>query len=305
MVYQRLSELTFILDQIESTRLLVVADEGALTAIGIEDRLVELLSGKEWRKFTGFASNPALSEVERGMTELGEWQPAAVLAIGGGAAIDLAKLLAAASTNPGDRRYLFEHGPLYHDALPLVAIPTTAGTGSEATPFAVMYIDGDKHSVEHASLLPQHVVLDPSLSSTMPPRLTAATGLDAFCQGVEAWWGVRSTTESDAHAAAAITLAWRHLPAAVHAPTPVVRAEMCAAAHRSGQAIRHTRTSAPHALSYHLTSHYGVPHGFAVALTLPAVWRWNQGVGQADCADPRARLCQSENVAISRTARHR
>jgi alcohol dehydrogenase class IV len=62
---------------------------------------------------------------------------------------------------------------------------------------------------------------------------------------------------------------------------------MCAAAHRSGQAIRLTRTSAPHALSYHLTSHYGVPHGFAVALTLPHVWRWNQGVEQADCADPR------------------
>ncbi len=287
MVYHQLSELPSILDQIESHRLLVVADDGALAATGIEEQLVALLNGKDWRKFTGFAANPALSEVDRGMAELGEWRPAAVVAIGGGAAIDLAKLLAAACTNSGDRRQLFQHGPLHHDALPVVAIPTTAGTGSEATPFAVLYIDGEKHSVEHASLLPQKVVLDPRLSSTMPPRLTAATGLDAFCQGVEAWWGVRSTPESDAHAAAAITLAWRHLPAAVHDPTPAVRAEMCAAAHRSGQAICLTRTSAPHALSYHLTSYYGVPHGFAVALTLPQVWRWNQGVEQADCADPR------------------
>ncbi|MGL4512532.1 MAG: phosphonoacetaldehyde reductase [Lacipirellulaceae bacterium] len=276
-------------------RVLLVADAAACRAAGIEARLAGLLTGVEVARFDDFGANPRLEDLERLLGSVtGNRDPfdafpfGAIIAIGGGTAIDLAKLAALGLTNAGvPARTLLGEGFAPRDALPIVAVPTTAGTGSEATRFAVVYVDGVKRSIDHPSLLPTRAIVDPTLTHSLPPRQTAATGLDAFCQSIEALWAVAATDESDPVAEEAAALAWEWLPIAVHAPTPEARAAMCRAAHLAGRAINVTRTTAPHALSYHLTSAHGVPHGFAVAFSLPVIVLFNDGVTEGDCNDPR------------------
>jgi alcohol dehydrogenase class IV len=121
----------------------------------------------------------------------------------------------------------------------------------------------------------------------MPKPITAATGLDAFCQAVESTWAVGATDESIGYATAALELALANLESAVHRPDPEVRRAMCEAAHLSGKAINISKTTAPHAMSYWLTSHLGIPHGVAVALFLGPMLEYNANVTDADCIDPR------------------
>src|SRR5690606_25840825 len=142
------------------------------------------------------------------------------------------------------------------DGPPLLAVPTTAGTGSEATHFAVVYIDGVKHSLAHPLLRPDLVILDPLLTYAMPPGLTAATGLDALSQGIEALWAVGATTKSVGYAARAVELAAGALETAVIAPDRTARRAMMEAAHASGLAIDISKTTAPHALSYAISTDF-------------------------------------------------
>ena len=121
----------------------------------------------------------------------------------------------------------------------------------------------------------------------MPPNITADTGLDAFSQAVESMWSVNSTEESSGYAAEAIRLAWRHLGPAVLHPGDENRLAMCQASHLAGRAINISKTTAPHAISYTITSQFDVPHGRAVALTLGAILSFNADVTEKDCTDSR------------------
>ena len=168
-----------------------------------------------------------------------------------------------------------------------MAIPTTAGSGSETTCFAVAYYEGKKYSVAHEKILPYCCLVDPALTDELPPLWSACSGLDAFCQAVESMWAVLSTDESVAHAKKAVLLALEHLEAASRSPTRSARDGMSEAAHLAGKAINISRTTASHALSYTMTSNLGIPHGHAVAVTLGAVMAYNYGLGEEDCLDPR------------------
>jgi alcohol dehydrogenase class IV len=180
----------------------------------------------------------------------------------------------------------------------VIAIPTTAGSGSEATHFAVVYRDGEKHSVAHASLRPAAAIVDPALTANLPPDLSAHSGLDALCQAVESIWSIHATEDSLAPAQAALALTWQHLETAVNEPTPAARSAMAWGAHLAGQAINLTQTTAPHAMSYTLTSAFGIPHGAAVALTLGPVLAFNARVNEADCVDCRGPESVQERLAI-------
>jgi alcohol dehydrogenase class IV len=129
--------------------------------------------------------------------------------------------------------------------------------------------------------------VDPALTFSLSPRLTAITGLDAFAQAVESYWSVHSTAASRAYARRAIQLVLGSLSGAVHAPTPATRRAMSKAAHLAGRAINLTKTTAAHALSYPLTSYFGIPHGHAVALTLGQLLLYNSGVAADDVNDAR------------------
>ena len=149
---------------------------------------------------------------------------------------------------------------------PLVCIPTTAGTGSEATHFAVIYVDGKKKSIASQQLLPDVVILDPQLTDNMPAYVSACSGFDALCQAT--YWSRAATPLSQLYAALTIKVLIVELPQAVNSNSRLVRDKMQMAANWAGKAINISKTTAPHAMSYVITQEFGIPHGHAVALTL-------------------------------------
>lgn len=192
-----------------------------------------------------------------------------LVSLGGGSAMDTAKGIKALLLAPNDEAALantWEAAPLPH-----VAIPATAGTGSEATAIAVMYVDGVKHSLDHPALLPEGVLLDPELLTSLPLYHKKACALDALCQGIESFWAKKATEDSQVDAFLAFTGVLDNLKAYL-AGDPHAAAEVQYAAYRSGCAIAVSRTTAAHAMSYRLTKRYGLAHGHACMLTLPAIW---------------------------------
>lgn len=187
-----------------------------------------------------------------------------ILAIGGGSVIDLAKAIIYSLIKQGEKKPLF------------LAAPTTAGSGTEATHFAVIYQGKKKLSLVDARLLPDLVILDPALTTTQSSYQTAVSGADVLCQAVESYWSKRANRESKNYSAAAIRLWKSFYHAAIHHPGLEAREAMLQAAHLAGKAINITRTTGPHALSYYLTSHFAIPHGQAVALFLPLFFIYNQ-----------------------------
>ena len=155
--------------------------------------------------------------------------------------------------------------------MPHIAIPATAGTGSEATETAVMYVDGQKLSLCHPALLPEGVVLDASLLATLPEYHKKACALDALCQGIESYWARGATEDSQVDAFLAITGVLDNLRAYL-AGDEAAAAGMLEAAYRSGKAIQVSRTTAAHAMSYQITKRLGLAHGHACMLTLPILW---------------------------------
>ncbi|MEW4564528.1 phosphonoacetaldehyde reductase [Bremerella sp. JC770] len=283
-----LAKIPEIFKQFRAVRTFLVVDEVAYNLSGAAAQLRQFLPPDAITLFSGFEPNPKIEDVERGVAKCRAADPDLVVALGGGTAIDLAKMIASMSRHSESPRDIAVNGiPLSQGTLPLVAVPTTAGTGSESTHFAVVYVDGQKYSVADPCLLPCVAVVDPELTYSVPPRMTAATGLDAFCQAIESIWAVGSTDESVAYATSAATLAFEHLAAATNAPTPESRHAMSLASHLAGKAINISKTTLPHAISYAITADYGIPHGAAVATTLSSVLAYNFGVSTADCADQR------------------
>jgi len=142
-------------------------------------------------------------------------------------------------------------------------------------------LKGVKYSVADQSLLPDYVILDPKLTWTMSPYLTAVTGMDALSQAIESYWAVNATQESQAFAARAIKFILEVFPEVVHRPTPSLRRKMMEGSHLAGKAINISKTTGPHAISYVLSTLYNIPHGHAVAITLPHFFEYNLKTGDA------------------------
>ena len=295
---ESIADACSVLESLPIERPFLVLDGAAYEASGARDALEPFIMRKAAVRFSEFELNPKLEDVQRGIEAYRSSKSDFVIALGGGTAIDLAKLIGALSVQTYSARDIATGSASIQVAgRPLMAIPTTAGTGSEATHFAVVYVDGKKHSVAHPSLLPEYAVVDPTLTESLPQRVTAATGLDAFCQAVESIWAVAATDESMDYATEAARLAFENLVAATNAPTPEARRAMCRASHLAGKAINITKTTAPHALSYALTSRYGVPHGMAVAFTLAPVFAFNANLTDHDCTDPRGAPAVRERIS--------
>mgnify|MGYP001571226078 CR=1 FL=1 len=177
---------------------------------------------------------------------------ASITSIGGGSTIDIGKYIA--------WKLKISH----------TAIPTTAGTGSEVTKFAVFIKNGEKITFENNDLIPNNYELDASRILTLSPLHTLSSGLDALCQGIESYWSPRATNESRHYARLAFRTASKNLLSSYENPeNEYLRMKMLYAANYSGRAINITRTSVCHAISYPLTIHYGIPHGIACAWTMP------------------------------------
>ena len=276
-----------LLEETQLGTVFLVADALGFEASGAENILEPILRERLAGKFAVTEPNPQWLNVLECARAISDSGADAVLAVGGGTAMDTAKLADWLSVQNNPETILESIPETPAIAPPLIAVPTTAGSGAEATHFAVVYREGQKHSVAHETLRPAVAVVDPVLTANLPPALTAHSGLDALCQAIESIWSIRATEDSLSPATAALALAWQHLEAAVNDPTPADRSAMTWASHLAGQAINLTQTTAPHALSYTLTSKFGIPHGAVVALTLGPVLAFNAQVTKANCADPR------------------
>ena len=195
-----------------------------------------------------------------------------ILAVGGGSAIDVAKCIKSFSGMDQERSYLEQDYPKVD--IPLIAIPTTAGTGSESTKYSVIYYNGEKQSVTDDSLIPDLAILQHELLYSLPEYQKKCTLLDALAQAIESYWSVRSTDKSRALAKEAIELIMTYADEYVFENTAEAAEKIMQGSNLAGQAINITATTAPHAMSYKLTTTYGFPHGHSVALSLPRVWRY-------------------------------
>lgn len=235
-------------------------------------------------RFCEFSPNPVYEDVCKGVALFLRTGCEAILAVGGGSAMDVAKCIKLFSQMDPAVNYLQQE---YRDTgIPLFAIPTTAGTGSESTRHAVIYYKGEKQSVSHPSIVPNYACLIPSVLKSLPLYQKKCTMLDAFCQALESWWSVNSTEESKAYSRYAIGLICDNWQAYIHRNSPQAAQKIMLAANYAGRAINITATTAPHAMSYKLTSLYAIPHGHAVALCLPEVWEYML-VNPDKCIDPR------------------
>lgn len=234
-----------------ASRLLLLHGHRSYHSCGAKDLVNEITEGIETAEFEDFTENPKKEDVDHGVTLFEQCKPDMIVAIGGGSVMDMAKLIRYYSSSD----------------IPLLAIPTTAGTGAESTQFAVCYIDGVKHSISDSSILPELVILYPPFTYHNGGYLTSCTGFDALAQAIEAFWNINATAESDEFAISAIKKIYPLLNKDDYSPEE--RALLLVAANDAGKAINITRTTVPHALSYTLTSKFGYPHGHAVALTFP------------------------------------
>jgi alcohol dehydrogenase class IV len=201
-----------------------------------------------------------------------------VVAVGGGSTLDLGKSVATlAPTGGRTRDYLTGDKRLDGPGLPYIAVPTTAGTGSEVTPWATIWDKdaGRKHSLEHVSMFPNHAVVDPELTMSLSPSITASSGMDALTQAVEAYWSKRSQPISDLYALGAIRRIMGNLSDACEGGSIGARTAMAEGSLMSGLAFSNTKTTICHSLSYPMTALFGVSHGQAVSITLPAFLLWN------------------------------
>lgn len=221
--------------------------------------------------FSDFTPNPTAQQVLAGLGAYRAHECDGILSIGGGSAMDVAKAIKAIGATDDAESLLnrLTH-PEPMDVVH-VAMPTTAGTGSESTHFATIYIDGKKYSVAAQSLLPEAVILDPAQLASLPEYERGATFMDALCHSIESYWSACAMAESRAFAAQAIKLLVDNAASYLAADEQAAGAVLVAA-NLAGRAINLTTTTAAHAMCYQLTACYGLSHGHAAAECLPAAW---------------------------------
>lgn len=288
---------------IESAQRIVVVIGGtSVHKSGAFDRLMTFLAGKDIRVINGIPPEPGLEDLERMVESFRSDPPDCIVAIGGGSVMDTAKAANFCAAQAGDPRVLLVTPPADpHRPIPLVAIPTTAGTGSEVTPFTVFWQKAEKKkfSLHHPLQYPTEALVDPLLTHSMPPAVTASTGMDAFTQACEAYWNRNHNPLSDDYALSAVRRILSALPEAVaNGNDATARHEVMLGSLQAGLAFSNTRTAACHSISYPMTLHYNVMHGQAVGITLPPILERNE----AEMPDRAARFCHALGVTSVREA---
>jgi phosphonate metabolism-associated iron-containing alcohol dehydrogenase len=201
-------------------------------------------------------------------------KPDLLIAIGGGTILDTGKCIATLINNNGkvEDYVKSKSRKLENPSVALIAIPTTAGTGSELSPWATVWDEEEKkkYSLASSMMFPTLAIIDPSLTDSLPPKITAETGIDALAQAIESYWSVKHNPISDKFALQAIKLAIEFLPKAVNFPSQEARNKMAKASLLDALAFSNTQTTICHSVSYPITAHFNISHGQAVAVTLPS-----------------------------------
>jgi len=259
--------------------ILVIADPG-LAALGHTTRLTSGLAseGLKIAVFDEIQGEPGFHDAARASEKAKDCAAAAIVGFGGGSALDLAKAVAVGAACGGPlARFALGREPLPDGTLPILAIPTTSGTGSEMTRTAILSDQtGAKQWLWGRALKPRQVLLDPELTVGLPPPLTAATGLDALVHAMEAATNRNASAGNTAIALTAIRMIVDALPSAIQNPADLeARGAMQLAAAFAGTAIDNAGTAIAHAIGHALASMVKIHHGQAVAAAMAATLRWN------------------------------
>ena len=250
-------------DLFQPRKVLLITGGQSMKKAGVIKKLTDCLSGYQISIFDGVKPNPGIETVSHAKQESD-----LIIGLGGGSVIDVAKVIATDLKKP------------------CMAVPTTAGTGSEVTPFAALY-DWEKKKKKSLMVnFPNTAIVDYRLTLTLPLELVASSGIDALSQAIEAYWSIHSTPLSDVHAQRAIDLVVKNLKKSWEGDQGA-REKMSLAALEAGLAFSQTKTTAVHSVSYPLTIYYGISHGAACGITLPYFLAYNYNVSDKDCLDAR------------------
>ncbi len=260
-------------------RCLLVTDPGLVEA-GIAPRVERMLrdAGLEVAVYSGVEPDPRYQIAEDCARAARDGGAGCLVAVGGGSSLDIAKVAAVAAVHGGPVGALFGIDAVPGPGLPVVAVPTTAGTGSEVTPIAILSDEEEvlKKGVVSHHLVPRAAVLDPELTVELPPNVTAATGMDALIHAVEAYTSVRAYTLTDHLALRAVELIQANLRTAYANGTDLgARSAMLEGSLLAGMAFANAGVTAVHAFAYPLGARFHVPHGVANGVMLLSVMRFN------------------------------
>ncbi len=264
-LYNGLDNLNGIIESGRLKNVFIVSGRNILKTQFVADALKGIKAG--YNAFTEFTPNPKLEEAKLGLERFVNGKFDSIIAIGGGSSMDVAKYIK------------------LQTAAPLIAVPTTAGSGSEATKYAVIYDNGEKQSVTSDDIIPEFVIFESRFLETLPEYQKKCTVLDALCHSIESYWSINSTDESKRIAKEAIALILKNYKEYVSNNGAVFN-DIMLAANLAGKAINITQTTAGHAFSYKITSLFNIPHGHAVAVCLSRVWEFLQNNINL-CSDPR------------------
>ena len=268
-------------------KLLMVCDGSIFYMDAFNKHLEEVEKmGVQMIGFRDFQPNPLYESVVKGVELFRTEGCDSILAVGGGSAMDVAKCIKLYSNVPGDGADgSWLKAEIVPNDIPFIAMPTTAGTGSEATRYAVIYYNDAKQSITSESFIPRTVLMDPNALKTLPLYQKKATMCDALCHAIESFWSVNSTEESKGYSKAAIQGVLENMNGYLE-NTEEGNAGMLQAAHTAGKAINITQTTAGHAMCYKITSLYRSAHGHAAVLCDRVLFPWM--VENTDrCIDPR------------------
>jgi alcohol dehydrogenase class IV len=286
-----LAEVPEVLSRLGARRPLIVSDP-FMVEQGPPGRLADFLTraGVTCGLFADTVPDPTSDVVDAGVRRFQDGNHDSLISVGGGSPIDTAKAIGMLAGNGGHARDYKVPNPIPRPSPPHIAIPTTAGTGSEVTRFTVI-IDsakGEKMLIAGGALLPSAAIVDFELSMTMPPRLTADTGIDSLTHAIEAYVSRKANQFSDAFALAAMKTIWDELPTAFTEPdNRKAREAMMFAATLAGMAFSNASVALVHGMSRPIGVFFHVPHGLSNAMLLPAVTAFSAGAAAdryADCA---------------------
>lgn len=290
------AELANICQQRGASKVFLITDPGVMAA-GILDRALSSFeqSSLQLQTYSDVVADPPASMIENACQQAADFKAELIIGFGGGSAMDTAKLVAlvCGSAQSLDEVYGVEQakGP----RLPLILVPTTAGTGSEVTAVAIVTTgETTKTGVVTPFLLPDIALLDAELTISLPPAITAATGIDAMVHAIEAYTSAhKKNPYSDMLALKALELMRAHiLPAASGQASIEDREAMLFGACLAGQAFANAPVAAVHALAYPLGGHYHIPHGLSNSLVLPEVLRFNLSAAEAAYDELAPVICQ-------------
>ena len=270
--------IKYIIQEKKITKVLIFAGKNSFYQSGINEIFKEFLFDLNPKIQFKNKYLPEISELKIFIKIINEFKPELIIAVGGGAALDLAKISNCLFGLKNDDLILNIKKNIYDTSkkfCELVAIPTTAGSGAEATSNAVVYIENVKYSIEGENIKPDYIIIEPNLILSTPKNIANAAGMDAIAQALESLLSVKSNTESVQHAKKSLSYTLENFVNHITQNTYETAYKMSLGALYAGKAINISKTTAPHALSYPFTTFFNIKHGHAVNLTLNDFLEYN------------------------------